>query len=76
MPTALATKPKSASELLEAARPPKTGRDRLLYTAVDLFYRQGFSAVGIDQILESAGVTKTTFYKHFESRKTTSWSPP
>ncbi len=67
MPTTL-TKPKSASELLGRPPAPKTGRDRLLYTAVDLFYRQGFSAVGIDQILSAAGVTKTTFYKHFESK--------
>jgi len=48
--------------------PPKTGRERLVATAVDLFYRNGFGAVGIDQVIAMAGVTKTTFYKHFESK--------
>jgi len=59
---------KSASELFGLPEPAKTGRERLVATAVDLFYRQGFGAVGIDQIIETAGVTKTTFYKHFESK--------
>src|SRR5258706_9998175 len=59
---------KSASELFGLPAPPKTGRDRLLATAVDLFYRNGFGAVGIDQVIAGAGVTKTTFYKHFESK--------
>jgi AcrR family transcriptional regulator len=59
---------KTAIELLGLPDPPKTGRERLLATAIELFYRNGFVAVGIDQIIESAGVTKTTFYKHFESK--------
>ena len=65
MPTAPA---KSASELLGAPDPPKTGRERLVAAAIELFYRRGFGAVGIDQVIEAAGVTKTTFYKHFESK--------
>jgi len=48
--------------------PPKTGRERLVTTAIELFYRHGFGAVGLDQVIETAGVTKTTFYKHFESK--------
>jgi AcrR family transcriptional regulator len=59
---------KSASELLGMPDPPKTGRERLVATAVDLFYRNGFGAVGIDQVIAMAGVTKTTFYKHSESK--------
>ncbi len=34
-----------------------------------MFYRDGFHAVGIDQIIASVGVTKTTFYNHFESKE-------
>lgn len=67
MATALRTK--SASELLGVPPAPRTGRDRLIRTAVDLFYLHGFNAVGLDQILDAAGVTKTTFYKHFESKE-------
>ncbi len=62
------TRKKSASELFDLPDPPKTGRERLLAAAIDLFYRNGFNAIGIDQVIAAAGVTKTTFYKHFESK--------
>ncbi len=45
-----------------------TSRDRIIQIAHDRIYRVGFSAVGLDGILAEAGVTKTTFYKHFESK--------
>src|SRR4051812_18809248 len=60
--------PKLASELLGAPDPPRTGRERLVAAAVELFYRHGFGAVGVDRVIEAAGVTKTTFYKHFEGK--------
>ena len=41
---------------------------RLIQAAVDLFNRNGLSAVGIDQIIHEVGITKTTFYTHFESK--------
>ncbi len=59
---------KSASQLFGLPDPPKTGRERLVATAVDLFYRNGFGAIGVDQVIAAAGVTKTTFYKHFEGK--------
>jgi AcrR family transcriptional regulator len=43
-------------------------RERLIKTAHDVFYGEGFHAVGLDRILTEAGVTKTTFYNHFESK--------
>lgn len=45
-----------------------TTRERLIDTAHRLFYCQGFHAVGLDQIIDEVGVTKTTFYNHFESK--------
>ena len=63
-----ATLTKSMFEILGLPDEPRTGRDRLVAAAVELFYRNGFNAVGVDQIIAKAGVTKTTFYKHFESR--------
>src|SRR5438874_12319333 len=63
-----ATRTKSVTELLGVPDPPKTGRERLVAAAIELFYRHGFGAVGIDQIIATAGATKTTFYKHFESK--------
>jgi AcrR family transcriptional regulator len=59
---------KTVVELLGLPAPPKTGRERLVAAAVELFYRQGFNAVGVDQIIAAAGVTKTTFYKHFDGK--------
>src|SRR3954454_15976952 len=65
MPQATA---KSVTELLGLPDPPSTGRERLVAAAIELFYRNGFGAVGIDRVIAAAGVTKTTFYKHFESK--------
>ena len=59
---------KSVTEILGLPDPPKTGRERLVAAAIELFYRHGFGAVGIDRVIATAGVTKTTFYKHFESK--------
>ena len=59
---------KPVTELFGAPEPPKTGKGRLVHAAVQLIYLHGVQAVGIDQIIASAGVTKSTFYKHFESR--------
>src|SRR3954470_10280893 len=63
-----ATTPKSALELLGLPDEPRTGRDRLVAVAVELFYRNGYGAVGVDRVIAHAGVTKTTFYKHFEGK--------
>jgi AcrR family transcriptional regulator len=60
--------PKSASELLGSPDVPRSGRGRLVAAAIELFYRHGFGAVGIDRVIATAGVTKTTFYKHFEGK--------
>jgi AcrR family transcriptional regulator len=59
---------RSAAELLGAPPAPRRGRDRLVAAAIELFYRHGFQAVGVDQVIAEAGVSKTTFYKHFESK--------
>jgi len=59
---------KSVSELFGLPDPPTTGRERLVAAAIELFYAHGFGAVGIDRVIATAGVTKTTFYKHFESK--------
>ena len=60
---------RSAAELLGVPDKPKNARDRLLDTAIDLFYANGFHTIGLDAILDKTGVTKTTFYKHFESKE-------
>src|SRR3954467_11940888 len=44
-------------------------RDLLLATAGDIFYRDGYHAVGIDTILAEAGLAKMTLYHHFSSKE-------
>jgi AcrR family transcriptional regulator len=55
---------------VSAAATPETvsARERILATAADLFYEHGFHAVGIDLVIERAGVAKTTLYRHFASK--------
>ena len=36
--------------------------------AYDLFSRRGVRAVGIDEVIERAGVAKATLYRHFSSK--------
>jgi AcrR family transcriptional regulator len=43
-------------------------RDRLIAAAGELFYAHGFQAVGLERLLTAVGITKTAFYKHFESK--------
>jgi AcrR family transcriptional regulator len=59
---------KTVTELFGLPKPPTNGRERLVAAAVELFYRHGFGAIGVDRVIEEAGVTKTTFYKHFEGK--------
>jgi len=46
-----------------------TTRQRLVESAIRRFYRDGFRSVGIDQVLADVGISKTAFYKHFESKE-------
>ena len=47
---------------------PNSTRHRLIEAAGRRFYRDGFRNVGIDQVLADVGISKTAFYKHFESK--------
>jgi AcrR family transcriptional regulator len=43
-------------------------RERILETASELFYRRGVRAVGVDLVVEEAGVAKTSLYRHFRTK--------
>jgi AcrR family transcriptional regulator len=45
-----------------------SARDRLLAAANDLFYEEGVHTVGIDRVIERAGVAKATLYSTFGSK--------
>jgi AcrR family transcriptional regulator len=46
----------------------KSARERLLDAADELFYDEGIRTVGIDRVIEHAGVAKATLYKSFGSK--------
>ncbi len=43
-------------------------RDRILNAAAELFAKHGVNAVGVDSIIEHAGVAKMTLYNNFPSK--------
>ncbi len=42
--------------------------ERIFETARELFYREGIRAVGVDEIVTKAGVTKPSLYRSFKSK--------
>lgn len=45
-----------------------SARDRILNSALDLFYKNGYTETGINEILEHSGTFKKSFYIHFSSK--------
>ncbi|MEU1533908.1 TetR/AcrR family transcriptional regulator [Streptomyces fagopyri] len=46
-----------------------SARERLLEAANELFYREGVQSVGIDRVIEHAGVAKASLYNTFGSKE-------
>jgi AcrR family transcriptional regulator len=46
-----------------------TARDAIMNTASRLFYKQGYSNTGVNQIIQEAGVAKSTLYQRFRSKE-------
>src|ERR1700676_3087440 len=46
-----------------------TARQRLLAAANELFYEEGVHTVGIDRVIERAGVAKASLYSTFGSKE-------
>ncbi|GAB3399982.1 TetR/AcrR family transcriptional regulator [Schumannella luteola] len=44
-------------------------RERLVLAAVDLFTEQGYDETTVAQIAERAGVTRSTFFRHFSDKR-------
>ena len=58
MPTVVEARPSPVSD----------ARQRILDSAYELFSRRGIRDVGVDEIIEHAGVAKATLYRHFPSK--------
>lgn len=44
-------------------------RERLVRAALDLFVEQGYDDTGVVEIAERAGLTKSTFFRHFRDKR-------
>jgi AcrR family transcriptional regulator len=55
--------------MVTMARWEPGARERLVVAAVDLFTEQGYDATTVAQIAERAGVTKSTFFRHFPDKR-------
>jgi AcrR family transcriptional regulator len=42
--------------------------ERILSAATDLFYREGVRAVGIQRVIDEAGIAKASLYAHYQSK--------
>lgn len=62
--TAIAVKKRSAA----ASKSSPGARERIVRTALKLFYQEGIRATGIDRIIADSGVAKMSFYRHFPSK--------
>jgi AcrR family transcriptional regulator len=59
--------PSSSSTASDTAR--RSPRERLLEAAGELFYAEGVQSVGIDRVIERAGVAKASLYGTFGSKE-------
>ncbi|WP_433828180.1 TetR/AcrR family transcriptional regulator [Actinoplanes sp. CA-015351] len=53
---------------MSVTSPRRSARDRLLDAADELFYAEGVHVVGIDRVIERAGVAKASLYSTFGSK--------
>lgn len=44
-------------------------KERIVETASELFYKNGYNRTGINEILEKSGVAKASMYQHFRSKE-------
>src|SRR4051795_6789647 len=59
----------SAGSLAAPASRRPSARERLLTAADELFYAEGVHTVGIDRVIERAGVAKASLYSCFGSKE-------
>ena len=59
----------SAAKASLQARKQEFVRDAIWVAAIDLFAEKGFEETTIDHIVEAAGTSRRTFFRHFESKR-------
>ena len=64
----MSNRTKSTAATSDSSETPRRAADRIRDTAFDLFYREGIRAIGVEEIVNRAGVTKPSLYRAFESK--------
>src|SRR5580692_4573615 len=62
----MATSPRRRRRTDKAVEKP--AGERVFAVAADLFYRKGIRAVGVEEIVNQAGVAKISLYRSFKSK--------
>src|SRR5580692_4666146 len=62
----MATSPRRRRRTDKAVEKP--AGERVFAVAADLFYRKGIRAVGVEEIVNEAGVAKISLYRSFKSK--------
>lgn len=63
------TMPARSTAVKATDEPRRSPRERLLEAATELFYADGVQSVGIDRVIERAGVAKASLYSTFGSKE-------
>jgi len=63
--TAIKHPPKATAR----GRAKRTSKDKLVWAARNLMLAQGYPVTSVDDIIEAAGVSKGSFYHHFNSKE-------
>ena len=53
---------------MAARTKPGSARQQILQAAGELFFKDGYRAIGVDTVVEQSGVAKMTLYRHFASK--------
>jgi AcrR family transcriptional regulator len=61
--------PTRTTETVRPKAVKRSARERLLEAASELFYAEGIQSVGIDRVIERAGVAKASLYSTFGSKE-------
>lgn len=48
---------------------PKTTKEHILFAALELFARDGYEGVGMQQIAQAAGIKAPSIYKHYKGKR-------
>jgi AcrR family transcriptional regulator len=59
---------RGTDEIGDGARTPPRASEKVLRSARKLFYERGIRAIGVDEIVADAGVTKPSLYRSYASK--------